>query len=300
MNEYKDDDIGCVNDEKLEGFDDEINPDDFDDILQEFINENATRCRKVLDKYKKETETHVKIGEDPKDLLNESMEIRKVAFKILKQKNGEIVRLVTKEYMDNYRKEADKEITEKTREMVKQKILAFSEEWLRKCESGEADQEVPDREVEGEGDQENWDVESILSTRTNTDNHPGIVKSVVRVKKNAIKLNPKTRAPELEGEVVQKEDKKKSAYVEEEVSDDSDEDIDVETKEIADLEKMTEKERKKYMRKLNKKQVKKEKKERRIMKKQMKKVFSSQSQEYQATRTVGMGELRPGTSVKHL
>jgi len=302
LTEYKDEDIGCIQNEKSEDFVDEIDEDEFNDILQEFINENAYRCKHMLEKYKDDKfEGRVRIGSTD-NILDTTADIKDAMFKLLKLKNGEIVRLISREQMRNIKDKENQEEYEKSRDHVKSIILKFNDEWLEKIESGIADQEIPERMVIGEGDEETWDVESILSTRTNTDNHPGVIKSIVKVKQNPIKLDPKTRAPELEDEhkPVDNSKQKSGPYIEAEISDDSDEDIETDTKEIPDLEKMNDKERKKYLRKLNKKQVKKEKKERRVMKKQMKKEFAKQNQQYAKSHTVGIGEIRPGTSVRHL
>lgn len=100
INEYQDGDIGRANPEDLQNFGDEIDQDEFDDILQEFINENSTLCKKLLEKYKDNEFDHkVRVGSDPKEFLNTTKEIKAAAFKLLKLKNGEFVRLVSKEQM---------------------------------------------------------------------------------------------------------------------------------------------------------------------------------------------------------
>lgn len=168
------------------------------------------------------------------------------------------------------------------REIIKQKAIEYEERDANEPEELDEIEEEPTEENQ----EEKWDVESILSTRTNTDNHPGIIKSVVQVKNNPILIDPKTKAPELENTHAPAQPKKnlEAPFIERMESDsDSDEgegeQID-EKQELPDLEKMTEKDRKKYLRKLNKKQVKKEKKERRVLKKEMKKEFAKEGQKY--------------------
>ena len=140
--------------------------------------------------------------------------------------------------------------------IMKEKILKFNEDILRR-EAEEDEKDLQDvQEVDEEAEQEKkWDVDTILSTRTNTDNHPGLIKTIVKPK-NKIKLDPKTKAPELEIEYFNTENNKSSkpnAYIEEIVSDEeSEEEIEVNTAELTEMEGMTEKEKKKYLRKLNK------------------------------------------------
>ena len=181
----------------------------------------------------------------------------------------------------NYTKRIKKKRKNRIRDIVIQRVLEYNKmEQLEDEAEGEEIEEEPTTEPQ----EEKWDVESILSVRTNTDNHPGIIKSIVKVKKDPIVIDPKTKAPELENSHVQEKTKKtpETPFIEKvESESDSDENAEIdETQELPDLEKMTEKERKKYLRKLNKKQVKKEKKEKRVLKKEMKKEFSKESQKY--------------------
>ena len=294
LDEYQEDDIGMANPELFEDMEDEIDQDEFDDILQEFINQNATRCKKMLEKYQdSEFESKVKIGLE-NDPLNTTTDAKEAVFKLLKQKNGEIVRLVSKEFMDRFKKEMSDKEYEENKDQIKQKVLKFADEFLAKVEEGGENEHPPDREVAGEGDEETWDVETVLTTKTNTDNHPGIIRTIVRPKQNPIKLDPKTRAPELESvtKVEEKPDKKQGPYVEIEQSDEE-----VEEDHLKDMtpEEIARMDKKQY-----KKMVKKERRERRAMKKQLKKEFSRQSQKYAQSRTVNKGQIRPGTSIKKL
>jgi len=106
---------------------------------------------------------------------------------------------------------------------------------------------------------EKWDVQSVLSTYTNTDNHPGII-GVVKPGED------KLRMPKIK--ITTKATAAPGGYKEAEAIDegeDEDEEIEEEEDEV-DLDAMSPKSRKKYL----KKQFKAEKRERRKMKKQMK------------------------------
>lgn len=304
MEEYQDDEIGAIQDDLMGPMSDMIDQDAFDEIMQEFIETNKDYCKKLYEKYHDEDfRTKVTVeGDAIEEIVDKDGEFKDKVYKILKQKNGEIVKLVPKEEMQHLQEKLHAEEIEANRAALKAKILKYHEDQLRA--EAEMDSEEEEQEAEGEDqEQKKWDVETILSTRTNTDNHPGLIKSVVKIKKNRIVLDPKTRAPELEDGATNdkpaERPSKEGPYREEEVSD-SDDDIDVEGQEIPNLESMSEKERTKYLRKLNKKQVKKEKKDRRQMKKKMKEEFSKQKQRFNQINTTGRGEIRPGTSVRKL
>lgn len=70
------------------------------------------------------------------------------------------------------------------------------EENLRKLkliENGELEEVEEEKEQE-----EKWDCETILSTYTNTDNHPGVIRTVKRVRPNQkikIELHKQFRVP---------------------------------------------------------------------------------------------------------
>ena len=78
--------------------------------------------------------------------------------------------------------ELDKESVE-YRKLVKERTLQLEEQFERevteKLENGEFDEEEEDSDPE-----EKWDADTILTTYTNTDNHPSIIKFVPRVKVN--------------------------------------------------------------------------------------------------------------------
>ena len=305
LDEYQDNDIGAVDDDMMDPLGDLIDQEAFDEIMQEFIEGNKDTCKKLYTQYHDEDfATKIVVdGEGIEEITAKDDKMREKVYKHLKQKNGEIVRLVPKEEMQKLHERMNADEYEARRKMIKEKIIKFNQRIL---EEEALEGELEDvREVdEDEEEQQKWDVETILTTRTNTDNHPGLIKTVVKPKKNKIKIDPKTKAPELEIEYVKAEDKnrsKPSAYVEEILSEEeSDEEIEMDTEELNKLEGMNEKEKKKYLRKINKKQVKKDRKERRKMKKEMKKEFSKNHQKYIKYNTVAVGEIRPGVSVRKM
>jgi hypothetical protein len=300
LDEYNDDEIGAMHDEMMDPLTDMIDQEAFDEIMQEFIEDNKEHCKKLYSKYHKDdfaTKINVE-GENIEEIAETDLDLKEKVYKILKQKNGDVVKLVPKEEMQRLQERLNADEIELQRQKLKSRILKYHAECLKKEAEGDSEESE-----ESEEDQEKqWDVETVLTTRTNTDNHPGVIKSVIKPKKNKIKIDPKTKAPQLDVEYTgpeRKRPEKTGPYIEEMVSDeDSEEELD--TEELANLETMNEKERKKYLRKMNKKQVKKERKERRQQKKQTKKEFSKQHQNYTKINTAKQGELKPGVSVRRI
>jgi protein LTV1 len=136
---------------------------------------------------------------------------------ILAPKNSEAIRQVDI---------GDEEDREEVEAAIREKILYNQEKF-----SKDAEGKNPFGDSDGEEEEAKWDCESILSTYTNTDNHPGVIKTTRRVKPKAtIQLHKQFRVP-LDGltpiaeEIeVLKEAKKKvesmTAYVELSESDD--------------------------------------------------------------------------------
>lgn len=93
---------------------------------------------------------------------------------------------------------------------IRSKILDLAVVFDEKAEKAlqEGDPEEPE-------EQERWDCETILSTYTNTDNHPGVIKSERRVKpKNKIELHKAFKVPvdglmPIAEEILIKKEKKK-------------------------------------------------------------------------------------------
>lgn len=300
MEEYNDDDIGAGMDD-YEQFEDMIDQDAFDEIMQEFIETKGEQCKKLYSKYHDE-EFSSKItveGNGIEEFKETDGLMNEKVYKILKQKNGEFVKLVPKEEMHRIQEKLNEEEIEKTRQSIKAKILKFTEDLLRKEAEGD---DEDSEEIEEDQDEKKWDVETVLTTRTNTDNHPGIIKGTVRIRRNIIKLDPRTKAPELDIEHVKVEKKEKpQPFVVEVLSEEeSEEEPDLDTEELKNVEDMTDKEKEKYYKKLHKKQVKEEKRERRKMKKQMKKEFNRQHLKFNKVNAVGQGQIKPGVSVRRI
>ena len=104
--------------------------------------------------------------------------------KILRPKNAEVPR---QEELD------EEENPEKARKELNQKILARGE--MFEEEADENDSDITEEDSDSE---EKWDCESILTTHTNTDNHPGVIKTERRVKPSQrmqIQLHKQFRVP---------------------------------------------------------------------------------------------------------
>lgn len=76
--------------------------------------------------------------------------------------------------------EIDKETRAKMR-IIAEKFEDYDEIYLAKITKIENGEIEPDSDSDKE---EKWDCESILSTYTNTDNHPGVIKTNRRVRPN--------------------------------------------------------------------------------------------------------------------
>jgi len=130
---------------------------------------------------------------------------RKAEFKIL-DRNKNVPR----------EEELEQGDVEETNEKIKQRMIengeAFEVEgdaFLKKLEAGEA--------VFAESsEEEKWDCETILTTFTNTDNHPGVIKTERRVRPNQklkIELHKQFKVPidgliPLAEEIIVKKEKK--------------------------------------------------------------------------------------------
>lgn len=122
---------------------------------------------------------------------------------------------------------AENENPEEVMRQVRQKALELNEKYEETAaEATPFDEEPPE--------EEQWDAETILSTYTNTDNHPGVIKTTRRVKPSsrmkielhkAFKVPIDGLAPIAEEIIIQKEKKAKERAVGpyEKASDDSDE-----------------------------------------------------------------------------
>jgi protein LTV1 len=70
---------------------------------------------------------------------------------------------------------------EEFRKIVNEKTLALNQRYTEEADERGTDYESPESE---EDENDKWDAETILSTFTNTDNHPSIIKFVPKVKTN--------------------------------------------------------------------------------------------------------------------
>jgi len=112
-----------------------------------------------------------------------------------------------------------------------------------------------------------------VSTLTNTDNHPGLISTVIKPKKFKIEL-PKPKEKELKNAWVVKEE------ITEEIN----------------PEDLSPKSLKKYL----KKNVKEQKRERRKEKKEMKLEFKKEFLKQSKKQVVEIGQIKPGVSVKRI
>ena len=169
------------------------------------------------------------------------------------------------------------------------------EVYLKRLEAIESGQIVEERESDHE---EKWDCETILSTYTNTDNHPGVIKTQKRVRPNQrikIELHKQFRVPVdgltpmAEEIVVQKEKKAVANTPFTKIDESSSEDEPADEVGEAD-----------DSRKAHKKRVKEEKREKRRLKKELKLAFSSQHTKHQLNLANENGGIKAGISVKKI
>jgi protein LTV1 len=117
---------------------------------------------------------------------------------------------------------------------IKEKSLALQQKFQEEADERGTDYESSESE---EDENEKWDAETILSTFTNTDNHPSVIKFVPKVKTNQkmkIELHKQFKVPvdglngliPIAEEVIVKKKKKNSnkAFEEDTSSEEDDED----------------------------------------------------------------------------
>jgi hypothetical protein len=75
------------------------------------------------------------------------------------------------------------EDTAEAKAEYKKQLLANSEKFVAEAETFDSADE------DSEDDEAKWDCESILSTYTNTDNHPGIIKTSKRIRPGKVKID---------------------------------------------------------------------------------------------------------------
>ena len=71
----------------------------------------------------------------------------------------------------------DGEMPEEVKQKLKETQLAFAEQFEE-----EAIEKMEEGSSESEEEEQAWDAETILTTYTNTDNHPGVIKTERRVR----------------------------------------------------------------------------------------------------------------------
>jgi hypothetical protein len=84
---------------------------------------------------------------------------------------------------------------EEFKKIVIEKSLALNQRFVEEADERGTDYESPESE---EDENDKWDAETILSTMTNTDNHPSIIKFIPKVKTNQkmkIELHKQFKVP---------------------------------------------------------------------------------------------------------
>ena len=159
-------------------------------------------------------------------------------------------------------------------------------------EREDAEKDTSEDESEEEDHDKHWDCQSIISTYTNTDNHPAIIKTTSRVvrTKQRMEMHKQFKVPldglmaeEISIKPVQAAKKEAAAgpYVEKEAEKES---------ESGDEDDKAGR----------KKKLKEEKREKRKLKKQLKIAFTSQNSKIIKQTTAEVGALRVGVSVKKI
>ena len=150
----------------------------------------------------------------------------------------------------------------------------------------EDEERVSEAENSSEEEDGKFDCQSIVSTLTNTDNHPGVIRTtrVVKVSKHKIELDKQFQVP-LEGLVAVEVTKKTvKPYAVEEIE--SDKGDNAENAEEGKMDK--------------KKAMKLERREKRKLKKELKQAFKDQNGKLVKATTAEIGAIRTGISVKKI
>ena len=199
-------------------------------------------------------------------------------------------------HQEELEEEADRE---KAAAELKQKQLESEARFQQAAEERGSD--ISEEESDGEA---KWDCDTILTTYTNTDNHPGVIKTERRIKpseRNKIMLHKQFKVP-VDGLIpvaeeitIQKEKRKadlSGPFQRQEVDDDEQEKREEieEDKDGAPLDP----------RKAHKKQVKEEQRDKRKLKKELKQAFETEKHRNHKVNTVDAGMIKPGVSVKKI
>lgn len=206
--------------------------------------------------------------------------------------------------------DADEEVTKR---MLKERTIANEEKFVQEMEERGTDDESEESEPE-----EQWDAETILTTYTNTDNHPSVIKFKPKVKVNQkakIELHTQFKVPvtgldglipiaeEVEVKKIKgKKSKPVNAFEEDSSSSDAEEMTEEQALAAAEnSEGDGAEEGNLNPRKAAKKAMKAERREKRAQKKELKVAFKNQIGKYNKQQTVTTaGEIRPGVSVRKI
>lgn len=135
------------------------------------------------------------------DAVDEFIEDKKMWFRDLHKKHGDeaerdIPVLVARNAEMLRQVEIDDgENLEEVNNEIKRKMVEIAERFEKEADERDQDNPFNVQEVNEEAE---WDCETILSTYTNTDNHPGVIKTTRRIKpsqKMKIELHKQFRVP---------------------------------------------------------------------------------------------------------
>ena len=262
-----------------------IDRSEFDSILQDFINDNKNLCGELYQNYstiveKDQTQLERIREKESKGIIATAKELNDEALNKVTKPTDLVY--VSKEFVQN----AKKELEEAKDSQDYLKIRAVIRKYMEKFDQEDDSAELYPIMEEPKNAAEKWDCESIISTYTNTDNHPALIQSIVKPK-NKINFKDLTK--------VAKEDR---VIEEEEVDSEGEES---EEQEISiDLRGLSEKEKKKAIRKIHKKAMKEEKRAKRISKKEQKNELKDEYKKQTRKNVVQVGHLKPGTSVRRI
>ena len=233
-------------------------------------------------------------------------EIKNTAFEQGKNFMPNTAMYVGKDSVPMMEGELDEDGEEYNR-ILKKITLENEQKFEEEAEARGSDYESPESE---EDPRDKWDAETILSTYTNTDNHPNVIKFQKKVKVSnlmKIDLHKQFKVPvdgleglipiaeEVELKRKQKKKNNKNAFEE-----DSESDEEAEAKENGSGSDNEIEETDINPRKANKKLMKAERREKRKQKKELKLAFKDQMGKISKQKTADQGELRPGISLKPL
>ena len=190
--------------------------------------------------------------------------------------------------------------------LLKEKTVANAVQFQEEVDEKGSDYESPATESDPE---DRWDAETILTTYTNTDNHPGVIKFVPKVKvgKAKIELHKQFKVP-IDGlnglipiaeeiEVKKKQKSKglaKSAFEEDTSSSEGIQEDDKSDNEEKEPEEEL------NPKKAAKKAMKAERREKRKQKKELKLAFKNQMGKAKGQVTATAGNIGPGISVRKI